>query len=150
MIQQQFENHLKNLKVSANSLKNYRSDLRHFMSYAKIQDLSECIPYLSYDFAIKYKEHLISNNAASKTTNRRLSTLRKLSKFLHSIEAIDFDFSKRVTNISKFNHAQVKKSDFNKLLTEYKSHLLASNVSKNTIKNYLSDTRHFLSWLDNN
>lgn len=35
-----------------------------------------------------------------------------------------------------------------KVLVEFRKHLEAEKVSQITIKNYLSDLRHFLSWLE--
>ena len=82
--------------------------------------------------------------------SRRLSTLRHLSRFLVSTQVIDEDFTTGIENqtmikIEKFvslaDHPSVK---------EFKSYLESEKISANTIKNYLSDTRHFLNWLSQN
>ena len=87
------------------------------------------------------------NGIPAKTMNRRLSTLRHLSRFLQASHAIDHDFTEGIENVST---NIVKKTHISPISNEFKAYLVNKKVSANTIKNYLSDIRHFLSWLETN
>ena len=49
------------------------------------------------------------------------------------------------------NVGTAPKEDFggHPTLAHFQKHLESEEVSKNTIKNYISDVRHFLNWLEN-
>lgn len=155
-VKKDFINYLHSLGISPKSHKNYKSDLTHFSSWviekvrsfgSHIETLTEAVPFLSESISLEYKEHMIANNTPNKTVNRRLSTLRHFSKSLLASGLIDFDFVNGIENISL---AQTKRKDLTPIVTEFGAYLEAKKISKNTIKNYLSDTRQFLSWLENN
>ncbi len=152
----EFLSYLAALNISPKSLKNYKSDLNHFTGWiilkvrsygAYVESLSEAIPFLNKNLIWNYKTYLLENSIPAKTVNRRLSTLRHLAKHLLASQALDFDFMEGVENT-----AQVKKYLFSAhpLINGFKSHLEAGNASSNTIKNYLSDVRQFLTWLEAN
>lgn len=151
-----FVKYLENLGISSKSLKNYKSDLSHFSAWiiarvktfgSYIESLSEAIPFLSEDIATEYKKHMVDTTVPTKTINRRLSTLRHFSRSLVASQLIDNDFALNLENISASNKV---KHGTAPLISEFGSYLEAKKISKNTIKNYLSDTRQFLSWLENN
>lgn len=157
MLQTDFENYLKSLGISGKSHKNYRSDLSHFLGWVilklkshgvQIQELADIVPFLQNNIGTDYKEYLAENGIPVKTVNRRLSTLRHLSKFFLTTEVTDFDFMDKVTNISL--HGTATKLDVHPLINSFEGFLEAEKVSKNTIKNYLSDIRQFMSWLEKN
>src|SRR5688572_13295931 len=96
----QFENYLQKSGISLKSIKNYKSDISHFLGWAILklkaigtyaETLLELTPFLSSSFASEYVSYMVSNNFPKKTINRRLSTLRHLSKFLVATQALDFD-----------------------------------------------------------
>ena len=80
------------------------------------------------------------------TINRKLSALRRFSSFLYSKELLSFDFADNLQNISL--NASKKTVDFYSVVEDFKKHLEGNKASKNTIKNYLADIRHFLNWID--
>lgn len=155
-IRKNFSKYLDSLGLSAKTHKNYRSDLSHFTGWiilkvrsfgSYVETLSEAVPFINHDIAIEYKNFMLENSIPEKTVNRRLSTLRHLSRFLHSTEMIDSDFMEGVENATK---AKVAKSTVEPMVTEFRAYLEKEKVSANTIKNYLSDIRQFLVWLESN
>lgn len=150
-----FLNYLTGLGVSSQSIKHYKSDLSHFTAWIlfKIrslgvygEELKEAIPFLNTKIASEYKEFMVKNQNPFKTINRRLSTLRHLSRFLVSIQLIDSDFMQDVSNLSIL--PTDRKAKLHPLISEFEKHLASERVSRNTIKGYLSDIRQFLSWLE--
>jgi len=157
MLHNQFENYLLSLGISPKSIKNYKSDISHFLGWAilklktfgtYVENLSELVPFLNRGMVLEYKEFVSINSVARKTINRRLSTLRQLSKFLITSEILDFDFMEQVKNIEASKGKSALSSS--SVVKGFISHLEAGSVSKNTIKNYASDVRQFLSWLESN
>lgn len=150
-----FIQHLKILGVSKNTLKNYQSDIAFFAGWASlklkevgvtVESLSEAIPFLSTSLANEFKNSQSSLLHSEKTVNRRLSSLRALSKFLVSTQVLETDFMDEVANLGRAEHSL----EDHPLLNHFRKHLESQSVSKNTVKNYLSDIKHFLSWLDLN
>lgn len=151
-----FLNYLTGLGVSSQSIKHYKSDLSHFTAWIlfKIrslgvygEELKEAIPFLNTKIASEYKEFMVKNQNPTKTINRRLSTLRHLSRFLVSTQLVDSDFMQDVANISVL---PIHKDELHPLVSEFEKHLASEKVSRNTIKGYLSDVRQFLLWLEQN
>lgn len=141
---QNFYQYLINLGLSAKTLKNYKSDLNHFSQWlvqkvrlfgSSVESFSETIPFLRSETAADYKKFMNKNNIPVKTVNRRLSTLRHLSRFLVSSEIIDFDFMKDQINITQ---AQDYSSE---VINHFAKFLAKERVSQSTSKNYLSDVR---------
>jgi len=151
-----FEGYLKEEAcISKNTLRFYRSDLYHFSGWLiltlrkmgiYIESFDEAIPYIKAHLITQYKEFMVKNNAPKTTINRKLSSLRNLSRFLVAANILDFDFMQTITNVPSIK--EKKAHTVNPLLKGFKSHLESQSVSKNTIKNYLSDIKHFLDWLE--
>ncbi len=148
--------YLSSLGISPMSHKNYRSDISHFHGWLKAhvkafgaicETLGDAIPFLSTKVAGEYKTQLLNAKIPAKTVNRRLSTLRHFGKFLTSYQTLDFNFMEGIENATS-----VKKPQANaiSIINEFRAHLEAEKSSPNTIKNYLSDVRQFLSWLETN
>lgn len=151
-----FYKYLSSLGLSQKSFKNYRSDLNHFMAWAilkirsygsYVNNLTELTPFLRTKLALEYKSYMSENMFPKKTVNRRLSTLRHLSRYLVLSQVIDGDFMNEIENISE---AKVKRSGPSPVINEFRGYLEKEKVSPNTIKNYISDIRQFLSWLESN
>lgn len=106
-----FSQYLFKIGVSKLSYKNYKSDLNHFASWIKLKlksfgvaanTLDDCFPYLNAKVAIEYKDFLIANKVQSKTVNRRMSTLRHLSRYLVSNMMLSINFMEGIQNISTY------------------------------------------------
>lgn len=155
-IKKDFIKYLDQLGISPKTHKNYRSDLSHFTGWlilkvrsfgSYIESLTEAVPFLNSSIASEYKNYMVENGIASKTVNRRLSTLRHLSRFMVAAQVINLDFMDGIENIT----ARIKKErTLSPVIDDFRSYLESEKVSPNTIKNYLSDIRQFLSWLESN
>jgi len=154
LIKKEFGKYLESLGVSPKSHKNYRSDLSYFLSWtilkvrsfgAYVESLTEVVPFLNSGIANEYKNYMVVNNIPVKTINRRLSTLRHLSRFLHSSDNIDADFMENIENVSE---AKTQSPTATPIVDDFRSYLEAQKVSKNTIKNYVSDIQQFLRWAE--
>ncbi len=151
-ILQKFFKYLSRLGISPKSHKNYRSDISHFSKWFLIQvrqwgvatsAFSDTLPFLNQESGKNYIKYLVTSKVANKTINRRLSTLRHLSRFLTSSQILDFNFMEGITNISETSHKQNYP-----LLPLFEKHLNTAKASRNTVRNYVNDVRQFLSWAE--
>lgn len=154
--QSDFLKYLSSLGLSQKSFKNYKSDLNHFTAWAILkirsfgsyaENLTEITPFLGSKFAREYMTYMSENSFPKKTVNRRLSTLRHLSRYLLLSQIIESDFMSEIENISE---AKTKRSAVLPVVNEFRGYLVKEKVSPNTIKNYISDVRQFLTWLEQN
>jgi site-specific recombinase XerD len=152
LIKKEFVNYLNSLGISPLSLKNYRSDLSHFIAWAilkvrsygsYVESLTEIVPFLNASIGREYKNFMAENSVPAKTLNRRLSTLRHLSKFMLTSHASENDFTQGIENVST---NLIKKVKPNPVFNDFRTYLENEKVSPNTIKNYISDIRHFLTF----
>lgn len=150
-----FTAYLQEQGVSALTLKNYKSDINHFSGWLILktrslgiltEQLTECLPFISKKIGHEYRNFLLENATPHITINRRLSSLRHLARFLVLTQIIDFDFMAELPNIDYVT----KKINPFPLVNEFEQHLSKEKASQSTIKNYLSDVRHFLAWLEAN
>ena len=153
-IKKEFIKYLTALGISPKSHKNYRSDLNNFVAWAilkirsygsYVQGLADIVPFLSRSLVDEYKADLVANKTPTKTINRRLSTLRHLSRFLIAFQITDVNFMEGIENDLQNGH---KKKKNHPLVSSFKSALESEGVSPNTVKNYLSDIKQFMEWLD--
>lgn len=142
--------------ISPNTLKFYKSDLSHFTGWMMLkartwgifaETVIEIIPFINKKLAQEYRHFLVQNHVPFKTINRRLSTLRHLARFLLLSQIVNFDFMNGISNISTVTNDS---TSIHPLLAEFEKKLEAEKVSKNTVKNYVSDIRHFINWLESN
>lgn len=155
-ILKKFENYLLEVTgISPKSLKFYRSDVNHFKSWLilKVRSLgifaeyfAQLIPFINKPISREYKRYLLENNIPLKTINRRLSTLRHLSRFLLTSQLISEDFMEGQSNLKSTSIENIDAS----VVDKYTQFLAAQKVSHNTSKNYISDVKQFLSWLGTN
>lgn len=149
----QFEDHLvMKLGVSKNTLKFYKSDLNHFIKWFSHQmrttgyvffKLQEAVINLNPGWVEEYKESLESPH---KTINRRLSTLRHFARFLLDNSYLHFNFMEGVVNVGVTKKVEVPREAI--LIEQFEEYLRHEKISSNSIKNYLSDVRHFMGWLE--
>lgn len=152
----QFENYLKEEnKVSEKTLRNYRSDIKHFLSFSKkhltslddkIRNLEDLVPHFNGNLIGSYKGFHISNFITQSTSNRRLSTVRNFGKFLTHTNLINEDHTELVSNMGTQESLSPSEST-KKLLGDFARQLKNENVSHATLKNYVSDVKHFLNWV---
>jgi|GEM_PF-2482322 len=152
-ITQLFLQYLKYCNVSEKTLRYYKSDLALFTAWlvfkikslgADCENLQEALPFLTNKTAEEYKEFLIKNGNSVQTINRRLSTLRTLSKFLLDNNFLSFNFAKNIKNISK----AVIVPPLERVVTEFSNYLEVQKASFLTRKNYLADINQFLRFIE--
>ncbi len=151
-----FKNHLQIQKISATTTKNYVADVNHFLSWLasktgiKHQIVGKAIFGLFTQETIEeYKQDLLESKTPLSTINRRLSALRKFGKFGKSQGWLTENPADKIANADSLSKLQQKTQD-KKILLDFQKHLEKERVSSLTIKNYLSDLRHFLNWLEVN
>ena len=135
-----FSNYLVANGISPLSLKFYRCDINHFLINVIL--LSDITP----EFINLYINNSIKNSSI-KTTNRRLSTIRKFSQFLIDRGLSSFDFSKDIRNVFS---ADTKAKYISEKIASFDSFLIDQKISKNTRRNYLSDINRFILWQKKN
>ncbi|MBI4973056.1 phage integrase SAM-like domain-containing protein [Candidatus Roizmanbacteria bacterium] len=108
-----FREFLQNEHVSFPTLKNYLSDLRHFMGWftfylhskhddnlkSENTELSSLASMIDFEAVLSYKAYLESNALPPKSINRRLSTLRKFCTFCIQQNWMKENPAKRVGNV---------------------------------------------------
>ena len=153
----EFLNDLKLSGLSQNSIRFYKSDISSFISWLKLEirktgiltdSFKDILPFIKSSFGENYKKDLILKNIPRVTINRKLSVIRKFSNFLQSKEFLSFNFANNLQNISAA--ASKKTVVFHAVMEDFRKHLEKTKASKNTIKNYLADVRHFLAWVNQN
>jgi len=148
-ITQPFSSYLKSQSVSQNTLRNYLSDVNHFLNWLDNyestlgSDNANIIAQrVSETTFKKYKQFLIKNDTSTATINRRLSSLRQLSNFFISQGWVKNDQAKKITNITTKRETNLS----SQLITRFAKSLTKEGKSLSTIRNYLSDVRGYLEW----
>lgn len=141
------------LAISEKTRRNYLSDFSHFTGWAilrlkteglAVNESADLLPHITPAFLEQYKHFQLSNNVPASTINRRLVTLRHFGRFLHELGMLDFDPTDSISNLTIEDPEKEKLA----LLSEFRKHLESEGASPKTIKNYLSDVRGFLEFLE--
>ncbi len=125
------------------TIKNYTSDIRHFINWFEKETNQSFSPNLITTETIKFFKKSNSENLSKTSLVRHLSSLRKFFLFLKihgSISVTPFE-----NLISKKQEIESDPLNLNK----FKNYLYLNNASRLTIKNYLNDVKQFLIWAEN-
>ena len=134
--------------VSPITLKNYLSDLRHFLGWTilkikaqnkkNFENLSplEFLNQIDESLVEEYKNYLVVNAIPAKTINRRLSTLRKFFSFCISQGWLKENPAKKIQNL---------KLKIDSIISSFALSLEKENLDQKTIKSYLEVVQEFLS-----
>lgn len=151
-----FKNYLLVQKNSPVTAKNYVTDLNHFLNWVdneigiKYQIVGKDIfSFFTKKTLEKYKASLLTEAIPLTTINRRLSTLRKFGQFGLSQGWLKNNPALKITNAT-FKETKTDSEVDVKILEGFEKQLEKEKISPVTIKNYLSDLRHFLNWLEKN
>ncbi len=156
-----------NRNLSKVTIKNYISDLRHFFGWfifrlKASQEYSEFVDKLDIPSLItkclntlivaQYKAYLVANSVPLQTSNRRLSTLRKLSGFFISQRWINENPTanlRNITNIIKKNDNKyyIQDESTQLVLNEYKKALQSQNLKPEEVESSLNDINEFLNFI---
>jgi site-specific recombinase XerD len=147
-----FKNYLQVEKASSVTVKNYLADINHFLEWLtqktgiKHQIVGKGIFGLfTKETLNEYKTEQLIKETPLSTLNRRLSALRKFGQF--GLRQGWLKENPAITNAGS-NLLSKNQDQSDKVLSEFQKQLEKEKVSLSTIKNYLSDLRHFLSWLE--
>lgn len=148
-----FKLYLKTQKISSVTARNYLADINHFLEWLAqktgihYQIAGRAIFGLfTKETLNEYKTDQVANTPLA-TINRRLSALRKFGQFGQKQGWISENPAEKVANATSADSRQ-QAVDSEKILGNFQKHLVREKVSPITIKNYLSDLRHFLGWLE--
>lgn len=137
-----FRQHLLAENVKPATLKNYSSDLRHFLGWLSSEQLYDSslqsIQSLNEKNVRDYKEYLVINKIPTKTTNRRLSTLRNFFSFCIAQGWISENLAKKISN-------EKNPLDLPKIINSFKKDLIDEGHSNNEINEYITDVSEFLT-----
>jgi len=168
-----FKIYLKTQKISVVTSKNYLADINQFLNWLyqktkihwQVAGLRVFTLFTSETLK-EYKKSLIDNQAPPATINRRLSSLRKFGQFGIKIGCLAENPAYKVANIQRDDWGsgtglfrrlagaqasvgnKLKLKEKRDLVLKFKKSLEQEKASPLTVKNYLSDLRHFLSWLE--
>ena len=149
-----FKLYLKTQKISLVTAKNYLADINHFLEWLAqktgihYQIAGKAIFGLfTKETLNEYKTDQLAEGTPLSTINRRLSALRKFGQFGRQQGWISENPAEKVANATSVDSGQ-QTVNSEKILGNFQKHLAREKVSPITIKNYLSDLRHFLSWLE--
>ncbi len=162
----------KGTPLSKATLKNYTSDLRHFLGWSvlklkvqssklKVDEIKNLTPqeflgFITKEFIEEYKQYLASNKIPLKTVNRRLSTLRKFFSFCIDQGWIEENPAKRVKNqvaglparASQWQAGSKKHVARNTkdLINEFKKYLISKKIPDQQISTIITDVKEFLGF----
>ncbi len=149
--------------LSAVSVKNYLSDLRHFFSFCASISTEDNPPSVQEIFQSisKYLNLYLTDQKKSftpqNTINRRSASIRRFSTFLavkfglvSSLqEASEVSKNTPSSNISPKNSVDNSLPTISKILEHFKVFLIKEKKTHSTVKNYISDLNHFFAWSAN-
>jgi len=148
-----FKLYLQIQKVSPVTVKNYVVDVNHFLEWLaqktgiKHQIVGKAIFGLFTEETLnEYKADLLQSRTPLSTLNRRLSALRKFGQFGLQEGWLTENPANKIANADSDSLSKNKDQNV-KVLLEFQKQLEKEKISLLTTKNYLSDLRHFLSWL---
>jgi len=162
-LQTLFSGFLFEVGLSAVSVKNYLSDLRHFLSYSAsisspdnpptVQEIFQSISNYLNSYLLDQKRSMTPQN----TINRRLASIRRFSTFLSSKYGLNSDLQEaknQTKGTSSPNNLLQNNDDdslptIKKILDHFKVFLVKEKKTHSTIKNYVSDLNHFFAWSAN-
>lgn len=146
-----------NKTIQLISVKNYRSDLRHFLGWLVLRLKSEDVAYdtfnsdalltqtITVDRIQQYKAYMLENQIPIKTVNRRLSTVRKFCSFGISQGWVTENPAKSVQNeVSPLVvEDELIKDDL--MLERYRADEMNDGLDQLEAENEVSTVRNYLS-----
>ena len=147
---EKFRTYLKTQGLSSVTIKNYVADINHFLDWLyqtthvhhRVAG-KNIFGLFTIETLKEYKTDLADENTPPTTINRRLSALRRFGQFGLQIGGLNQNPVLKIKNV-----VSETKTPKQNLLAKFQKSLEKEEISPLTIKNYLSDLRHFLTWLE--
>jgi len=139
--------------LSKVSVKNYLSDIRRFLDWLSQYQpqISSAVPQrLSSDHFQAYLDFLTHQDLPHSTISRHFSSLRRFATFIEIVYHQPPLIIPTITSpdsTPKPEPTSIQTSSPN-LLSSFSQYLKDQQKSASTVRNYLSDIRHFLAWVD--
>lgn len=134
---------LSGIKKSKNTIKNYLSDLRHFLGWFQKMTKDNNTFFLYESDIEEYKKYLFDSEFPIKTVNRRLSTIRKFCFFCVRRGILRHDPSITLKNISPQKILHNKIDDMVSIMDTFRNDLISEGLPNQVIKNHLKDMNEF-------
>lgn len=148
-----FKLYLLSQKNSPVTIRNYLSDLNNFFDWFHQETGinhfvagKSIFGLFTQETLEEYQKFLVQKNIPTTTINRRFSTLRKLGRFAQAQGWLKDNPAEKIKNVSTSKVSLG--SNTSEVLMKFQKHLEKEKISPMTIKNYLSDIKHFLNWLE--
>lgn len=142
----EFDQFLLRKGISEKTRRNYKSDIRQFLSWSffTIQSSMRVLPKTHIEFLSfvtdqtlgNYKIYLLTNRIPAATVNRRLSTIRNFFRFSEEKSFIKKNPAVTLTGISSIN-----------LIANFEKDLRRDGASEQTIRLYSRDIKEFFEWM---
>jgi len=166
-----FKTYLISQGCSPLTVKNYLSDVRDFFDWLaaktgiRYQVAGKAIfGIFTKETILEYQQDLLTAKTPRSTINRHLSALRKLGEFARNQGWLSENPATKIGNVSarqyhipgrgrldaEGSQTEGVLPDWREVLGEFRDYLEKEKTNPLTIKNYLSDLRHFLGWLEGN
>jgi len=146
-----FKNYLKTQKISSVTIKNYVADINNFFNWLESKtQIKHQVAGISIlclftkETIEEYKKEQTFKNIPLSTINRHLSALRRFGSFVQSQGWINKNPALQISNPES---PAIKEDNQEEILKRFKEDLREEQITAVTIKNYLSDLKHFLGWL---
>lgn len=151
-----FEKFLVSKKISANTRKNYRSDIRNFITWIvetrkilfspdnfNTQTRGFC-QMIDLQTVENFKQTELEKRIPPSTINRRLSSLRIFLDCAQNNNWVNSNINASIKNITLVKNEISPEV----IIQEFVTHLQNEGASKGTIKNYTTDVHDFLIWMN--
>lgn len=146
-----------NKSIQAITIKNYLSDLRHFLGWfvlrLKVKNLdvreihSENLSkHLTGNEIAQYKAYLEENKSPIKTINRRLSTLRKFCSFCISQGWMTENPAKKIQNIVFTQDRPTSELENDLMIEKFKKSLIEEGLDHQEAINISDDVKEVISY----
>ncbi len=136
-----FQFYLKQKNLTDKSIKNYISDIRRFFEWTAKNNLNQ----LTQNTFSQYRDWLINQKTNTKSINRYLSSIRMFGLFLQEKQLAPINPTSAIENVKDYDK---KLGNIGKILREFQNSLVKEKLSQATIRNYISDVKQFLEYLE--
>lgn len=138
------------------TIKNYLSDLRHFLGWFVVRlknknieldtiDSDNLSDHLTSNEIAQYRAYLKENGIPVKTINRRLSTLRKFCSFCISQRWMDENPAKHIKNITHASSELNTQVNNDLVLENFKKSLIEEGLAQQEAQKLITEVRDLLS-----
>lgn len=139
-----------NKNLQKNTIKNYLSDLRHFVGWFILKqnktttfNYVDLISQINLEFVSDYQSYLLDNQIPPRTINRRLSTLRKLCSFALSQGWLKENVAKKIRNLNQKIDEKGISNDL--IIQKFKTYLFSKGLEKQDVLNCVNDIKEFFT-----